>query len=424
MKKEPFVPANHYLIKNSGNNFETLFLEQRNYSYFLALFEKHVGQIATLHAFRFFSNEFELLITFKDNSEIPLKYQDRLHQPFSNFFNAYCKAINKMYGRSGSLFREHFRRMRIDDFHFENLKRTMNESPVTRKNMVVHKVPKHVGMRPQKRETSVRKLNSIFLRFAASVTLFFLLNACSNPPKSVENPQIPEDTIATILKSYLPKLKEFESKDTIFRPFGAIEEFDTIQHLAIGRFVDGKTPYAVHFTFKDSMISFYRFEHQNWNNIGREKMKIDNINLLHFEDLDSDGNNEIILETHPNMNGNTGICIYYASRKSAKIHLAGFMFGRYEAAPNQKLHYIYEGSYYADFSQTLYEWKNEKLLPVRDVTISPVNPENSDKNWLIYSERAVGSDTLTVKCKYIYKPKDKRDHYIVDHIFDENFQFK
>src|SRR4051812_13546758 len=140
MKKEPFLPNQFYLIKNSGNNFETLFLEERNYNYFLALFNKHVGQIATLHSFRFFSNKFELLIQIKDVSQIHPKYLECLHQPFSNFFNSYCKSINKMYGRSGSLFREHFKRTRIDKQYFPTIKRTMEESPITIKNLKPHKV--------------------------------------------------------------------------------------------------------------------------------------------------------------------------------------------------------------------------------------------------------------------------------------------
>ena len=137
MKKEPFIPNCHYLVKNSGNNFESLFLEERNYSYFLALFERHVGQIATLKAFRFFSNRFELLVKINDLPQIPPKYHERLHQPFSNFFNAYCQSINKMYGCSGSLFREHFKRERIEETWIQQLKNSMEENPVT-----IHNLPK------------------------------------------------------------------------------------------------------------------------------------------------------------------------------------------------------------------------------------------------------------------------------------------
>jgi len=36
-------------------------------------------------------------------------------QYFSNLFNAYTKAINKNYNRSGSLFEKNFKRILIDD---------------------------------------------------------------------------------------------------------------------------------------------------------------------------------------------------------------------------------------------------------------------------------------------------------------------
>ncbi len=37
-----------------------------------------------------------------------------ISKSFSNFFNAYAKAINRMYNRTGSLFQERFRRKLID----------------------------------------------------------------------------------------------------------------------------------------------------------------------------------------------------------------------------------------------------------------------------------------------------------------------
>jgi hypothetical protein len=44
-----------------------------------------------------------MVIRIKQRHEIPEKYKDRLHGPFSNLFNAYTKSINKACGRSGSL---------------------------------------------------------------------------------------------------------------------------------------------------------------------------------------------------------------------------------------------------------------------------------------------------------------------------------
>lgn len=137
MKKEPFLPNHFYLIKNSSNNFEALFVEERNYSYFLKLCQKHIGKIGSIHSFRLFEDRFELLVHIHDITEIPHKYQQRLHQPFANLFQAYCKGFNKTYDRCGSLFREHFKRTEIDTQHVARLKTTMEQDPITSKNLIL-----------------------------------------------------------------------------------------------------------------------------------------------------------------------------------------------------------------------------------------------------------------------------------------------
>ena len=58
-------------------------------------------------------NHFHLLIRIKELESIPEQYQKKLYLPFSNLFNAYAKAINKAYDRSGSLFQEHLHRNRV-----------------------------------------------------------------------------------------------------------------------------------------------------------------------------------------------------------------------------------------------------------------------------------------------------------------------
>ncbi|MBD3580894.1 hypothetical protein [Flavobacterium selenitireducens] len=135
VKSDPFLPGNLYLIRNTGNNFEDIFIEDRNYPYFLDLFHRHVGQIAYLLSFRLFRNGFELLIELKNISDIPEKYRQKLYLPFSNFFNAYTKSINKAYGRSGSLFREHFSRTKVNRIQAANLKTGMEYNAFHPKNL-------------------------------------------------------------------------------------------------------------------------------------------------------------------------------------------------------------------------------------------------------------------------------------------------
>lgn len=101
-----------YHIYNRGNNKEDLFPEEENYAYFLFLVSKYLLPIAHIYAYCLLKNHFHFLIQIKDETEIDDK---KLHQPFSNLFNAYAKAINKKYGREGSLFRSNFKKIKIKD---------------------------------------------------------------------------------------------------------------------------------------------------------------------------------------------------------------------------------------------------------------------------------------------------------------------
>jgi REP element-mobilizing transposase RayT len=118
---QPLVPGHYYHIYNRGNNRENLFREVRNYRYFLELYAHHVYPVADTFAYCLMSNHFHFLVKIKtedetvktsqvsENCEVSFKPS----QHFSNLFNAYTKAINKAYGRTGSLFQERFGRIEV-----------------------------------------------------------------------------------------------------------------------------------------------------------------------------------------------------------------------------------------------------------------------------------------------------------------------
>ncbi|WP_034259390.1 transposase [Aequorivita capsosiphonis] len=115
MKQDFIELGATYHIFNRGNNRENIFIEDKNYTYFLQLLKKHIIPIADIYAYCLLKNHFHLLLRIKDENDISIRYKDRPYQPFSNMFNAYSKAINKAYSRSGSLFQEHLKRKRIKD---------------------------------------------------------------------------------------------------------------------------------------------------------------------------------------------------------------------------------------------------------------------------------------------------------------------
>lgn len=112
-----------YHIFNRGNNKENLFIEEKNYVYFLSLMEKYLKKVADIYCYCFLKNHFHLLLRIKDeNNIVEEKFRKKPHLGFSHFFNSYTKSINKAYNRTGSLFQEHFHRNRItEDGFFKNV---------------------------------------------------------------------------------------------------------------------------------------------------------------------------------------------------------------------------------------------------------------------------------------------------------------
>ncbi len=118
MKYQPFEPSNFYNLYNRGNNKEHIFKNDNHYIYFLTLVKKHLLPICSIYSYCLLPNHFHFIIRIKDFEALPEKIRkgkSKLHQPFSNLFNAYTKAVNKQYKRTGSLFQEHLKRIQISN---------------------------------------------------------------------------------------------------------------------------------------------------------------------------------------------------------------------------------------------------------------------------------------------------------------------
>ncbi len=110
MKYEPLTSDSFFHIYNCGNNKEDIFKESKNYNFFLTLMKRHILPTCDILAYCLLKNHFHWLIKTKDNLE-----STQISQSFSNFFNSYSKSINKSYQRSGSLFKDRFSRIKIDN---------------------------------------------------------------------------------------------------------------------------------------------------------------------------------------------------------------------------------------------------------------------------------------------------------------------
>lgn len=157
----PLLYDTYYHIYNRGNNRENIFIQERNYDYFMRLYEKHISPIADTFAYSLLRNHFHVSLRTKSEEEI-IEYKktlkvssvnknlvkqaslanqdasqsrkplgsDYLSQQFSNFFNAYAKSINNAYNRTGSLFQHPFGRVPItSDRQFWNVIAYIHQNP-------------------------------------------------------------------------------------------------------------------------------------------------------------------------------------------------------------------------------------------------------------------------------------------------------
>ena len=129
-----------YHVYNRGVNRCTLFYEKANYRYFLRLFTDHIAPVVQVFAYCLLPNHFHFLLRLLEVDEILARTDlhnywqhardDRPHQYFSNFFNAYARTINDSYGRTGSLFQRPFRRIPVTtDAYFFNLITYIHRNP-------------------------------------------------------------------------------------------------------------------------------------------------------------------------------------------------------------------------------------------------------------------------------------------------------
>lgn len=133
----PLLYDHYYHIFNRGNNRENLFREKRNYDYFYGLYDKYIDPFVRTLAFCLLHNHFHFFVQIKPFEEIQRTVQipdgqiDKYPSlQFGHLFNAYTKAFNKTYQRTGSLFEKPFRRLEVlSDAHFVNLVVYIHHNP-------------------------------------------------------------------------------------------------------------------------------------------------------------------------------------------------------------------------------------------------------------------------------------------------------
>ncbi|MCO5193180.1 MAG: hypothetical protein M9930_07800 [Anaerolineae bacterium] len=138
MTIQPLQFGQTYHVYNRGNNRENLFVEPRNYPYFLKLYAKHILPIAETYAYCLLPNHFHFALRTRSEEEQETYWREqiclfsekrqisrqisppppfKLTKPslaFKNLFIAYSRAFNNANGRTGTLFERPFHRKPVD----------------------------------------------------------------------------------------------------------------------------------------------------------------------------------------------------------------------------------------------------------------------------------------------------------------------
>ncbi len=192
------ISSKYYHIYKHTIGFESIFLEERNYFFFLEKYQLYVSPIVDTLAYCLMLNHFHLLIRIKGEEELKkqvvgnsqgitglkarqnleslraeiddeklYKYNKYISQCFSNLFNSYTKSFNKVYRRRGSLFVPSFKRKEIISLNY--LRQVI---VYIHNNPVKHGFVKKPELWPHSSYTTYKHNEETFLHKSFVLTLF------------------------------------------------------------------------------------------------------------------------------------------------------------------------------------------------------------------------------------------------------------
>ncbi len=175
-------PGSFYHVYNHANGKENLFIEERNYNFFLGRIAIYVLPLINLHAYCLLPNHFHLLISIKEIEEIKLlesfntfqKFSDESFQPlvektiskaFSNLFSSYTQSFNKVYSRKGSLFMPNMKSKIIED-----------EAEICNVTHYVHANPVHHGFVKELSQWKYSSYNTYLSKTSTKLSMQIILD--------------------------------------------------------------------------------------------------------------------------------------------------------------------------------------------------------------------------------------------------------
>lgn len=130
----------YYHIYNHANGADNLFVETKNYYFFLDKIKLYLEPIAEIFAWCLMPNHFHFLIKIKEEDKIELQFEESkklifnnldenqkytflqqfISRQFAKLFSSYTQSFNKLYNRKGSLFIKNFKFKQVDSTAYYN----------------------------------------------------------------------------------------------------------------------------------------------------------------------------------------------------------------------------------------------------------------------------------------------------------------
>ncbi len=133
----PLETGKRYHLFNHAIGNELLFRSDDNFRFFLTKYVLHINAICDTLGYILMPNHFHFLVKIKSSQECLTYFEqiknkdfdpfchnlsDFIMERFSNLFNSYAKAYNKVFERKGSLFIDYMKRSEIaDDAYLRNV---------------------------------------------------------------------------------------------------------------------------------------------------------------------------------------------------------------------------------------------------------------------------------------------------------------
>jgi len=127
-----FYPGDCYHLYNRGNNRENIVVERENYVFFLRRAREYLLSVMDILAYCLMPNHYHLLVKIKTSevfktSEVEVSEVSRAMMRLAV---SYTKALNKRYGRVGSLFQGRFQVKGISPDRLLDLTCYIHHNPV------------------------------------------------------------------------------------------------------------------------------------------------------------------------------------------------------------------------------------------------------------------------------------------------------